>query len=108
MSFVQVTLHHCKISSGSFIGIFVSCRFTPFQIFPDSKVHGATMGPTWVLPAPDGPYFGPMNLSIWVEPKRALVQRNRDEKEQAQDGWILIGLPIFMFNQSKPHATVTL
>ena len=31
---------------------------------PDSKVHGANMGPTWVLPAPDGPHVGPMNLAI--------------------------------------------
>ena len=31
---------------------------------PDSKVHGATMGPTWVLSAPDGPHIGPMNLAI--------------------------------------------
>ena len=29
---------------------------------PDSKVHGANMGPTWVLSAPDGPHVGPMNL----------------------------------------------
>ena len=27
---------------------------------PDSKVHGANMGPTWVLLAPDGPHIGPM------------------------------------------------
>ena len=31
---------------------------------PDSKVHGANVGPTWVLPAPDGPQVGPMNLAI--------------------------------------------
>ena len=31
---------------------------------PDSKVHGADMGPTWVLSAPDGPQVGPMNLTI--------------------------------------------
>ena len=31
---------------------------------PDSKVHGANMGPTWVLPVPDGPHDGPMNLAI--------------------------------------------
>ena len=31
---------------------------------PDSKVHGANMGPTWVLAAPDGPHVGPMNLVI--------------------------------------------
>ena len=34
--------------------------------FPDSKVHGAHMGPTWVLSAPDGPQVGPMNLAIRV------------------------------------------
>ena len=35
-------------------------------VFPDSKVHGANMGPTWVLTAPDGPHVGPMNLAIRV------------------------------------------
>ena len=34
--------------------------------YPDSKVHGANMGPTWVLSAPDGPHVGPMNLAIRV------------------------------------------
>ena len=32
---------------------------------PDSKIHGASMGPTWVLLAPGGPHVGPMNLAIW-------------------------------------------
>ena len=32
---------------------------------PDSKVHGANMGPTWVLSAPDGPHVGTMNRAIW-------------------------------------------
>ena len=31
---------------------------------PDSKVHGANMGPTWVLSAPVGPHVGPINLVI--------------------------------------------
>ena len=31
---------------------------------PDNKVHGATMGPTWVLSGPDGPHVGPMNLAM--------------------------------------------
>ena len=35
-----------------------------FTDAPDSKVHGANMGPTWVLPAPDGPHVGPMNLVV--------------------------------------------
>ena len=34
--------------------------------YPNSKVHGANMGPTWVLSAPDGPHVGPMNLAIRV------------------------------------------
>ena len=35
-----------------------------FHTDPDNKVHGANMGPTWVLSAPDGPHVGPMNLAI--------------------------------------------
>ena len=35
-------------------------------LFSDSKVHGANMGPTWVLWAPDGHHVGPMNLAIRV------------------------------------------
>ena len=31
---------------------------------PDSKVHGANIGPTWVLSAPDGPHVGSMNFAI--------------------------------------------
>ena len=30
---------------------------------PDRKVHGAHMGPTWVLSASDGPHVGPINLA---------------------------------------------
>ena len=43
--------------------IQTSSRFLALAI-PDSKVHGANMGPTWVLLAPDGPHVGPMNLAI--------------------------------------------
>ena len=38
------------------------------HVFPDSKVHEANMGPTWVLSAPDGPHVGPMSLAIRVGP----------------------------------------
>ena len=31
---------------------------------PDSKVHGANMGPTWVLSAPEGPHVGHMNYEV--------------------------------------------
>ena len=31
---------------------------------PDSKIHGANKGPTWVLSPRDGPHVGPMNIAI--------------------------------------------
>ena len=31
---------------------------------PESKVHVAHMGPTWVLLAPGRPHVGPMNLAM--------------------------------------------
>ena len=42
----------------------LSCELSPWEHIPDSKVHGANMGPTWILSAPDGPHIGPMNLAI--------------------------------------------
>ena len=39
-------------------------RWQEMDTKPDSKVHGANMGPTWVLSAPDGLHVGPMNLAI--------------------------------------------
>ena len=35
--------------------------------FPDSKVHGANMGPIWGLQDPGGPHVGSMNLAICVD-----------------------------------------
>ena len=32
---------------------------------PDSKVHGANMGPSWGRQDPGGPHAGPMNFAIW-------------------------------------------
>ena len=34
-------------------------------VFPDSKVHGASMGPIWDRQDPGGPHVGPMNFAIW-------------------------------------------
>ena len=39
----------------------------PQSIFPDSKVHGANMGPTWERQDPCWPHVGPMNFAIWVK-----------------------------------------
>ena len=57
----------------------VYASHTPlFLLYPRSKVHGANMGPTWVLSAPDGPHVGPMNLAIRVvagETKKTVSSR---------------------------------
>ena len=50
----------------------LSCMKT----YPDSKVHGANMGPTWVLSAPDEPHVGPMNLAISVSPQLSWLLYN--------------------------------
>ena len=34
--------------------------------YPDSKVHGANMGPIWGRQDPGGPHVGPINFAIWV------------------------------------------
>ena len=34
---------------------------------PDSKVHGANMGPTYGRQEPGGPHAGPMNFAVWVK-----------------------------------------
>ena len=38
------------------------CNSPKGQVSPDNKVHGANMGPTWVVSAPDGPHVGPVKL----------------------------------------------
>ena len=52
--------HNCNDNCWKFYS-----EFNEIGNIPDSKVHGANMGPNWVLLAPDGPHFGPMNLAIW-------------------------------------------
>ena len=43
--------------------------------FPDSKVHGANMGPIWGWQHPGGPHVGPMNFAIWVYNATRLLLR---------------------------------
>ena len=35
------------------------------ESIPDSKVHGANMGPIWGRQDPGGPHVGPINFAIW-------------------------------------------
>ena len=36
------------------------------KVCPESKVHGANMGPIWGRQDPGGPHVGPMNFAIWA------------------------------------------
>ena len=47
-----------------FSEVFMLIITYPLMYIPDSRVHGANMGPTWVLSAPDGPHVGLINLAI--------------------------------------------
>ena len=38
----------------------------PGKGYPNSKVHGANIGPIWGRQDPGGPHVGPMNFAIWV------------------------------------------
>ena len=40
--------------------------FMGSQTVPDSKVHGAHMGPIWGRQDPGGHHVGPMNFVIWA------------------------------------------
>ena len=42
------------------------CHILEVSVYPDSKVHGANMGPIWGRQDPDGPHVGPMNFATWV------------------------------------------
>ena len=46
------------------------------QHHPDSKVHGAFMGPTRVMSAPGGPHGGPMNLQDFKYVSTYITQWN--------------------------------
>ena len=49
---------------------------------PDSKVHGANLGPTWVLWVPDGPHVGPMDFVIRVAFVRGIHLRPANSRHK--------------------------
>ena len=61
---VNGLVQDCSISIANVLEILQSCTEPSICVVPDSKVHGANMGPTCVLSAPDGLHAGPMNLAI--------------------------------------------
>ena len=40
-------------------------HYREFVGIPDSKVHGANMGPMWGQQDPGGPHVGQMDFGIW-------------------------------------------
>ena len=56
-------LFHCPCKCvQEYLWFIFLCRIA----FPDSKVHGANMGPSWGRQVPGGPHVDPMNFDIWV------------------------------------------
>ena len=57
---------------------------------PYNKVHGANMGPTWLLLAPDGPHVGPLlsgMVNFVVLPVRAdVINRCLGISSHSEDG----------------------
>ena len=56
-------------------GVFNSLVYV--NVIPDSKVHGANMGPILGRQDPGGPHVGPMNLAIWDSNVISLSFRRR-------------------------------
>ena len=54
--FIHLSIHFCPMRH---------CLHSPGMV-PDSKVHGANMGPIWGRLDPGGPHVGPMNLLFGV------------------------------------------
>ena len=53
-------------TSSAFVNNIISeLMIIPVTISPDSKFHGANMGPIWGRQDPGGPHVGPMNFVIW-------------------------------------------
>ena len=73
-------LGRSQLSNPSYLPCFAQIRQSWFSVtlsvkeHPDSKVHVANMGPTWVLWAPGGSHAGPMNLAIWFMKKKRQYQ----------------------------------
>ena len=45
--------------------LFIASIKPAYCAIPDSKLHGANMGPIWGRQDPGGPHVGPMNLAFW-------------------------------------------
>ena len=60
--FVKATREELVSDNNLIVMTFCRCGHKFIATYPDNKLHGAKMGPTWVLPAPDGPHLAPWTL----------------------------------------------
>ena len=66
LSLYQGSLHMARASLSSVLSWYqAALPYIHIWYIPDSKVHGAKMGPTWGRQDPGGPRVGHMNLAIW-------------------------------------------
>ena len=61
---IAITWHLITVLYDMPMGTYAIGNSPERNAIPDNKVHGANMGPTGVLSAPDGPHVGLMNLAI--------------------------------------------
>ena len=59
------------------------------NLFPGSKIHGANMGPTWVLSAPDGPMLAPWAFAIRITIVKSIMILAQDRGNSIADAWEL-------------------
>ena len=68
--FVEEEVKPCRVALELFRAIYIintaEDAMVAWVVCPESKVHGANMGPIWDRRDPDGPYVGPMNSTIWL------------------------------------------
>ena len=67
----------CKIPIDRLMLLISPLYRNPRDLSPDSKVHGANMGPTWGRQVPDGSHIGPTNLAIWVSSQKVVKDLTR-------------------------------
>ena len=99
MHFIQISI--CELTDDlityewrhHLLNIFVNI----YHANPNSKVHGANMGPTWVLSVPDGPHVGPMNLAIrelfWAHSDGPLSTLKITTRSLSPHLWFLWAIP---------------
>ena len=80
---VRSTMKRCTVRHNRFVGcrslVSISCRvygitlmrntlgFIRWKGNPESKVHGANMGPIWGRQVPGGSHIGPVNFVLWED-----------------------------------------